>query len=76
MITSLQILKIRFHFMMHNALEGLFEALQTHYFEQKGKTIFCSSRKRVGRQSLPNRLMFMREIDYPWNEQEIICQMA
>ena len=54
----------------------MYENLQANYFEEKRHPgvghFFDTSRRKVGRQSLQNRLMFMRGITYPWNA----CKMS
>jgi hypothetical protein len=49
----------------------LFEELTNCYFEEKRSPgvgmFFDSSKNKKGQQSLPNRLLFMRSIKYPWN---------
>jgi hypothetical protein len=49
----------------------LFNQLTNCYFEQRRYPgigyFYDSSRTKKGRQSIPNRLAFMRSISYPWN---------
>ena len=69
MIEKSKVIKI----MRVKAPLDLHTALQANYFEEKRHPgvglFFDSSRKRVGRQSLPNRLIFMRGIEYAWNDE-------
>jgi len=52
----------------------LFEKLQENYFEEKRKPFvgqfFDTSRILKGQQSLQNKLLFMRSINYPWHDPE------
>jgi hypothetical protein len=49
----------------------LHRILTSNYFEERRHPgvglFFDSSKSKKGRQSLPNRLLFMRVISYPWN---------
>ena len=49
----------------------LFDLLYSNYFEENGKPgigfFFDDSLNLFGRQSIQNRLMFMRRITDPWN---------
>ncbi len=48
-----------------------FKLLETNYFEEKRNPhvgiFFDSSKKLKGRQSIENRLMYLRSFIYPWN---------
>jgi len=51
----------------------LHQILTANYFEENCYPgvgyFFDSSKTKIGRQSLPNRLLFMRTIKQPWNLQ-------
>jgi hypothetical protein len=67
-ITASRIIKV----MRDQKPVGLFNALEQCYFEEKRKPgiglFFDSSRTKKGRQSIQNRLLFMRSMNHPWND--------
>jgi hypothetical protein len=66
-LTATRVVKI----VRNRAPTDLYRILTQNYFEEKRNPhigmFFDSSRTRKGRQSIQNRLMFMRSISYPWN---------
>jgi len=66
-VTSSRVIKI----MRDKQPTELNQRLKDVYFEQKRQPgcgrFFDSARIKKGQQSIQNRLLFMRSIDYPWN---------
>jgi len=66
-ITSSKVIKI----IREQTPVELATKLQSTYFEEKRQPgvgyFYDTSRLKVGRQSIQNRLLFMRNIKYPWN---------
>jgi len=67
-ITASRVIKI----FRNNEPKFLKDLLTENYFEERRRPgvglFFDNSLKKIGRQSLPNRLIFMRTIKYPWND--------
>jgi len=67
-ITSSKVVKI----IRDKQPKRLYENLMKNYFEEPRKPgaglFFDTSKKLIGKQSIENRLMFMRTIQEPWNE--------
>jgi len=67
-ITGSRVVKI----IRDKAPKNLYEILMKNYFEESRKPglgmFFDTSKKLIGKQSLENRLFFMRTINEPWNE--------
>lgn len=71
-ITASRVIKI----VRSNEPKELSDLLKSTYFEEKRKPgvglFFDSSRLLKGRQSIQNRLLFMRSISYPWNTEKTL----
>jgi hypothetical protein len=66
-LTSTKVMKI----IRDEEPKSLFDLINSNYFEENRKPnvgfFFDNSRTLVGRQSIQNRLIFMRSINDPWN---------